>query len=161
MSGAPFEQLRAVVEPGWIDGNGHMNMGYYLVVFDQATDAWFDHIGLDEAHRRRAGVAAFTLEAHVNYLRELREGAPLRFTTQLLDCDEKRIHYFHRMYHAQEGFLAATNELISLHVSLLTRSAEPIDAQVRARLEAIRKEHARLALPEQAGSRIGIPRRSR
>ena len=75
------------------------------------------------------GVTTFTLEAHVTYQRELREGASLRFTTQLLGFDAKRIHYTHEMYHAAEGFLASTNELISIHVSQETRRitrTEPI-----------------------------------
>src|SRR5262249_19067402 len=114
---APFADFRTVVRPEWIDHNGHMNMGYYVVVFDLATDAWFGHIGLDEAHRIARHVTTFCLEAHVTYHREVREGDPLRFETRLLGWDAKRIHYFHEMYHAEHGYLAATNELMSLHVS--------------------------------------------
>src|SRR5690606_19581847 len=77
----------------------------------KATDAWLDQIGLSVSDRHRSGVTTFTLESHVCYLRELHEGAPLRFTTRLLGFDEKRIHYFHEMLHAEEGWLAATNEL--------------------------------------------------
>src|SRR5438046_4194755 len=81
---APFDGYRDVVRPEWIDHNGHMNMGYYLVVFDLATDAWFRHVGLGEAHREAQHVTTFCLEAHITYHREVREGDPLRFTTRLL-----------------------------------------------------------------------------
>ena len=118
-----FDAYRNVVQPEWIDSNDHFNMGYYVVVFDLATDAWLEHIGLGEEVKARLGATTFTLESHVNYLRELRSGDPLRFTTQLLDFDEKRVHYIHQMFHAGEGFLAATNELMSLHVSRETRRA--------------------------------------
>src|SRR5213076_1017148 len=97
---APLDRYRDCVRPEWIDHNGHMNMGYYLVVFDFATDEFFRAIGLDEAHRRASRVTTFCLEAHVTYHREVREGDPLRFTTLLLGHDAKRLHYIHQMYHA-------------------------------------------------------------
>ncbi len=50
---APFDAYRDEVRSEWIDHNQHMNMGYYLVVFDFATDAWFDFIGLTRAHRQQ------------------------------------------------------------------------------------------------------------
>ena len=34
----PLHLLDLAVEPAWIDYNGHMNMGYYLVAYDRATD---------------------------------------------------------------------------------------------------------------------------
>ena len=71
---APFDEFRDVVRPAWIDENHHLNMGYYVVVFDFATDAWLDHLGLDRAHKTSQGVTTFTLEAHINYLREVGEG---------------------------------------------------------------------------------------
>jgi acyl-CoA thioester hydrolase len=154
--GAPFDRYRDVVRPEWIDHNGHMNMGYYLVVFDFATDEFFRWVGLDEAHRRRHHVTTFCLEAHVTYHREVRGGDPLRFTTLLLGHDAKRLHYIHAMYHATEGYLASTNELMSLHVDLATRRGAPMHDSVRARLAAIQGEHDTHARPPQAGRRIGL-----
>jgi acyl-CoA thioester hydrolase len=155
-AGGLFDEYRNVVLPEWIDYNDHFNMGYYVVVFDLATDAWLDHIGLGEEHKRRAGVTTFTLEAHINYLRELRSGDPLRFTTQLLGFDEKRIHYIHQMFHDHEGFLAATNELMSLHVSEQTRRAAPMAAEVRAHLAEILEAHREIDPPAQVGRSIGL-----
>ena len=155
MTSTPFDEHRDVVRPEWIDDNGHLNMGYYMVAFDLATDTWLDHIGLDASERAR-GVTTFTLESHVNYLRELREAAPLRFTTRLLAYDQKRIHYFHEMHHATDGFLAATNELMSLHVNLATRRAAPMAADVLARLADVLSRHETLPVPPQVGRRIGL-----
>ena len=76
---APLDRYRDRVRPEWIDYNGHMNMGYYLVVFDFATDEFLDWVGLDEGHRRQHRVTTFCLEAHVTYHREVRSGDPLRF----------------------------------------------------------------------------------
>jgi acyl-CoA thioester hydrolase len=91
-----------VVRPQWIDHNQHMNMGYYLVVFDLATDEFLQWVGLDGAHRRARQVSTFCLEAHITYHREVRAGDPLRFTTRLLAYDPKRIHYFHELYAAHQ-----------------------------------------------------------
>ncbi len=156
MTSAPFDEHRDVVRPEWIDDNGHFNMGYYVVAFDLATDAWLDHIGLSASERAQSGATTFTLESHVNYLRELREAAPLRFTTRLLAFDQKRIHYFHEMFHATEGFLAATNELMSLHVKLATRRGAPMAPEVLARLADVLSLHETLPLPPQVGRRIGL-----
>ncbi len=153
---APFDRYRDVVRPEWIDGNEHMNVGYYLVVFDLATDEFFAWVGLGGEHRRVHRVTTFCLEAHVTYHREVRAGDPLRFTTQLLGHDEKRIHYLHAMYHATDGYLAATNELMSLHVSQATRRAAPMAPEILARLGAIQTAHDRLPRPAQAGRRIGL-----
>jgi acyl-CoA thioester hydrolase len=133
-----------------------MNMGYYLVVFDYATDAFLAWTGLDAEHRRRHDVTTFCLEAHVTYHREVRAGDPLRFTTVLLGHDAKRVHYLHSMYHATEGHLASTNELMSLHVHLPTRRGGPMAAEVLARLARIQAAHDALPRPPQAGRRIGL-----
>ena len=147
------------VRPEWIDNNGHMNMGYYVVVFDLATDEWMRRIGLDAAHRQAHGVTTFCLEAHVTYHREVREGDPLRFTTRLLAYDAKRIHYIHEMLHGDVGYLAATNELMSLHVSQATRRGAPMAPEILERLGAIQRAHDRLPRPPQVGRVMGLAAR--
>ncbi|MCH8097147.1 MAG: thioesterase family protein [Proteobacteria bacterium] len=153
---APFEAYRDRVREEWIDYNGHMNVGYYVVVFDYATDAWLDFIGLTSAYREKNRITTFTLEEHTIFLRELRAGAPLRFTTRLIGHDAKRIHYFHQMYHADEGFLASTNELMSLHVSQKTRRSAPMAPAIQDKLAAIQAAHDPLPPPPQLGRVIGL-----
>jgi acyl-CoA thioester hydrolase len=148
--------FRAVVEPAWIDRNGHFNAGYYVVVFDTALVPWFDSFGLTSEYRQRHGVTTFTAENHVAYLRELREGAPLAISAQLLDYDRKRIHSFFRMRHETEGFLAATCEVLSLFVDARARRVTAMPDEVASRLAAIQKEHAALVRPPQAGRRVSI-----
>ena len=156
MSPAPFDEYREVVRPEWIDENRHLNMGYYVVIFDRATDAWLDHVGLDGSFKDRQRVTTFTLESHVTYQREIGEGEKLRFTTQLIDFDPRRIHYFHRMYRGSDGELAATNELMSLHVSQDTRRAAPMASAILERLAELQDLHADLPPPAEAGRRIGL-----
>ncbi len=153
---APFDGFRCTVRPEWIDNNNHMNMGYYMVVFDEATDDWLLYVGLDRAHRIAHNITTFCVEGHITYDREVRVDAPLRFTTRLIDFDEKRIHYIHEMYHGEEGFLASTNELMSLHVSQETRRAAPMAPEILSRLAAIKTAHDQLAMPPQAGRRLGL-----
>ena len=153
---APFDAYRDVVRAEWIEHNQHMNVGYYLVVFDFATDEFFRWVGLGDAHRQAHGVTTFCLEAHVTYHREAREGDPLRFTTLLLGYDAKRLHYFHQMFHASQGYLIATNELMSLHVSGQTRRAAPMAPEILARLGRIKAAHQAIPRPAQIGRRLGL-----
>ncbi len=63
------------------------------------------------------------------------------------------------MYHAEEGFLAATNELMSLHVNLATRRGAPMAENVLARLADVLSLHETLPVPPQVGRRIGLDAR--
>ena len=155
---APLVIHRETVPPEWIDYNGHMNVAYYVLAFDHATDSLFDHIGLDEAYRARHKVSSFAMENHITYLRELHEGDPLRFEIQLLDLDEKRFHYINCMYHDTENFLAATAEWLSIHVDMEQRRATPMGEPMFGRMKAILEAHKDLPRPPQVGRVIGIRR---
>jgi acyl-CoA thioester hydrolase len=155
---APLALYSETVRPEWIDYNGHMNLAYYVLAFDHATDAFFDHIGLGADYLKRAGASTFALEAHITYEREMMVGAPMRFTTQLLGHDSKRLHYMHFMYHGEEDWLAATTELVSLHVDMTARRSAPMPDAVRQRLDAIAVGHDRLERPAQAGRVISLER---
>jgi acyl-CoA thioester hydrolase len=154
---APFDRHRAVVLPQWIDYNGHMNVAYYLLAFDQATDAFFDFLHLDAAHRAASGGSTFAGDIHLTYQREVTEGAPLRFTTQLLGYDDKRIRFFSRMYHAEEDFLAATMECLALYVDMSRRRVSRIPDDIAGRLAAVFAAHRGLPLPPEAGRVIAKP----
>lgn len=156
---APLDRHRGRVKAEWIDGNGHMNVGYYVVAFDQATDTLCEQLGVSWEYTRRDLGMIFVLEAHVTYDRELLPDAPFRVTTQMLDQDAKRLHCFHEMYHAEEGFLAATNELMILHVDFQTRRSAPWPEETRTRLAAMAAAHAKLPRPAKAGRVIGLRKR--
>jgi acyl-CoA thioester hydrolase len=147
------------VQPAWIDFNGHMNVAYYLLAFDHALDRVFDRLELGVEYVRGAHASFFVLEAHINYVGEVKEGDPMRFTFQLLDYDGKRVHYFLRMYHANEGYLAATLEQITVHVDMNTRRSAPMPARAEAHFADILARQRNLPRPEEAGRPIGIKRR--
>ena len=154
---APFVCPQRRVERAWIDYNGHMNMAYYNLVFDQALDRVFDELGIGAEYVRDCGGSCFTVEIHVSYAQELKLDDPIRVTFQLLDWDEKRLHFFGEMYHAQEGYLAATSEQLSLHVDMGTRKAGPFPADVQHRITAMMDAHRHLDIPAQVGHVMRIP----
>jgi acyl-CoA thioester hydrolase len=151
---------RARVLPEWIDYNGHLNMAYYVLMFDNATDRFFDLIDLGVDYVARSQHSAFVLETHVTYLREVSLDDPLRFTFQLIDADEKRLHYYFEMFHAEQGFLAATSEQIALHVNLDARRSSPFPGAMKQRLDIVLKAHAGLPKPDGAGRSIGLRARN-
>jgi acyl-CoA thioester hydrolase len=161
MENGPLQLHESIVRPEWIDYNRHMNVAFYVLAFDHATDAFLDHIGLDHDYKKAANCTTFVVDMNVSYLGEVLEGDPLRFTTQLIHSDEKRLHYFHRMYHAEKGYLAATNELMTVHISLESRRVAPMRNDIQDRIAAIRQRHALLPYPEQAGRLIGIRSKNR
>ena len=153
---APFVGLTTEVKPEWIDFNGHFNAGYYMVVFDDAVTDWMDFCGLTKTHRATHDVTTFSVEGHITYERELPEGAPIEIRTQLLGWDAKKIHSINFMHHGEEGWLAATNELMSLHISNQTRRSAAMATEVQERLAKIESAHAKLPMPAQAGRVMSV-----
>lgn len=144
------------VRPEWIDFNGHMNLAYYVLAFDHATDRFLHHIGLGEKYFRQHNRSVFVLETHVVYKQELKRGDSMRFTTQLLGFDAKRIHYIHHMYHAGEGFLAAANEIMGLHVDMAARKSAPMPGAAIAALAGLQAAHDLLPRPPEAGRQVRL-----
>ncbi len=156
---AALEIHRARVVPEWIDYNGHLNVGYYVVAFDKATDMLLDLFDIGEAHAARARQGCFVLETHVTYVEEVGLNDPLRFTAQMLDADDKRLHFFIEMHHGEEGYLAATSEQIAMLVDLEGRRSVPFPTLAARRIEALTAAHRALPRPLQVGSRIAIRRK--
>jgi carnitine 3-dehydrogenase len=152
---APLELYHAPVEPDWVDYNGHMTEAAFLTAFGWASDKLFRYVGIDEAYRA-AGHSLYTVETHINYLREVALGEPLMVTTQLLGVDEKRVHLFHSMHHGRSGVLLCTTEQMLLHVDMEAQSTVPIRPGPSAALAAIAAAHSELPRPAQAGRQMGI-----
>jgi acyl-CoA thioester hydrolase len=125
-----------LILPEWIDHNGHMNVAYYVLAFDEATDAAYEQWGIGLDYPSSSDCSVFTLGMNVDYRSELFKGDEVRIDTDLVDYDEKRIHYFHRMYNHQSGDLAATNECLCMNVDLDGRKARVFPGDVMARLGA-------------------------
>jgi acyl-CoA thioester hydrolase len=141
-----------------IDANGHMNVGYYGVLFDKALDLPWARLGISSERILADSMSTFALESHFTYQRELHEGDPLAFSFVLLDHDAKRAHYFMRMFHARERWLAATCEQLSICMDMQVRRSTQWPADCQARLGALSEAHRIRARPAEAGRIIGIRR---
>lgn len=135
------------VRPEWVDHYGHMNLAYYLVAFDMATDALWPSLNLGEGFRAR-GLGTFAVESWQGYVREVVLDTPLAAESAVLAFDPKRLLIGHRLHHAEEGWLSAENEVLFLCVDLATRRVAPWPEDVLARFAAAQSMQApkRLAL---------------
>jgi len=146
---APLPSHACTVAPDWVDYNRHMTESAYLYAFGWASDAFFRYIGIDEDYRD-AGHSYYTVESHLVYRREVGEGEPLRFTTQLLGHDRTRLHLFHTMWHARSGDLLCTNEQVLVHVDTARGRSVDLPPLPLAALHAIGAVHDTLPTPERA-----------
>ncbi len=128
-----------------------MNVGYYHVVFDLAAEPFFEFLGFTAELRSQHDLTTFALEAHLNFLREVKEGDPLRFEARLIDYDAKRVHFYQEMFHATGGYLAASFESLSVCVSQTGRRTAPMPEALQGRLSQIKAAHAALPRPWQIG----------
>jgi carnitine 3-dehydrogenase len=142
------------VRAEWVDYNGHMSDFLYGYVFGDAMDGLYRSVGIDDA-ARRSGRMFYTVESHVRHLGEAKSGEDLYATTQILDLDAKRLHVFHRLYRRRDDALIATGEQMHLHVDTTQPKAVPMDAGLRAKLEALRQAHAKLGVPPEARKPVG------
>ena len=149
------------IEEDWIDYNGHLNMAYYNVLFDQASDETFAKLGMGPDYARARRLTTYTAEIHLCYVRELHLEDKVRGTYQLLDHDEKRLHSYQELRHAEDGWLAATCETLTLHIDMSGPKVTPFPADVLGRIETMYAMHKSLPQPEQAGRSIAIRHRKR
>ncbi len=152
---APFADFAGEVRPEWIDSNDHMNLAYYVVLFDQATDAIYEAMGIGQAYRP-TGHGTFAAESHTVYANELLLGDRVGVTTRIIGLDNKRLHLAHEMHRIADGALAAAQEILFLHVDLRARKVVPWLADVYPRLQLAAAAHAALAKPDWVGRRIEL-----
>jgi acyl-CoA thioester hydrolase len=151
-----IEVMRGCVKPEWIDINDHMNVAYYLLAFDQAVDAMWQRFGLTDEYIRTHSSSTIAVESHVTWQREIVEGAGYVVTSQVLAFDDKRIHQFQRMYHADDGFLAATCEWMNLHFDTGLRKVAPWPEKIRARIAEFADNQGQDPWPVEAGKRMQV-----
>jgi acyl-CoA thioester hydrolase len=150
-----FESGPFLVRPAWIDSNGHLNLAYYILLFDEATDALWGSLGLGDAFRA-TGFGTFAVETHTLYRAELMEGETVAVRSIVLGADSKRLHVAHEMRRLRDGVVSAQQELLYLCVNLATRRAAAWPGEMRTRLlDRVG------AAPEWVGRRIAMPAASR
>ena len=150
-------QFEGVVLPEWIDANGHLNLAYYVVLFDQATDLLYDALGVGQAYREATGNSTFTAETHTLYEREVRVGERVRVVPYLLGADTKRLHYFHEMFHCEHGRRVAAQELMALHIDMSVRRVAAFPADLSQKISDAVRACGDRPVPEGTGRRIAMP----
>jgi acyl-CoA thioester hydrolase len=128
--------LEAAVEPRFIDSMGHMNVSWYVHLFDRATWAFFATVGIDAAYRERANAGMFAVEQHIRYLSELREGEPLAVHARLIALSAKSLRLRLAMIDTSRRQLSAAAEVVGVHIDMGSRRASPFPDEIAARLRA-------------------------
>jgi acyl-CoA thioester hydrolase len=155
----PFLSSVMAIEPQWIDYNGHLNMAYYNVLFDRAIDQLWLKLGIGPDYMKVRNNSTFTAECHVRYVREIHLGDPAQVAIWLVAADDKRLHTFEELRHADGGWVSATSENMTLHMDMDARKVAPFPADISARIQALAEVHRAAPRPDGLGRRIGMPAR--
>ena len=148
---------RTRVLPEWVDYNGHLRDAFYLLIFSYATDALMERIGLDADARGQSGHSLFTLEAHINYLHEVKLDTEVWVQTQIIGFDKKRLHLYHSLH--REGFdeaLAASEQML-LHVDLAGPKSAPFGEHSVTLLSNLVGEQRDMQAPQFVGRVLRLP----
>lgn len=147
----------APVIADWVDYNGHLRDGFYMVLFSYGVDGLMDQIGLDAAGRKATGHSIFTLEAHIHFLHEVKLGAQVQIYCQLLAHDAKRMHVGLALQRKGDDTVMAYSEQMLLSVAMDGPRASPFVPGVAARVQMLATAHRSLPRPPYVGHVIGLP----
>lgn len=128
------------VEAQHLDFLGHMNVMWYTHIFDLATWGFYEGFGFGrEYHQGERG--SFALEMYTRYLAEVRLGEGFRIYTRAIGRSKKLFHFIHFMVREQDGELAATSEMLGIHIDMRTRRSNEIPAELGAAWDRLIAEH--------------------
>ena len=111
----------------YTDYNGHLNVAYYVRIFDIAADVMLDNFKMGGESAKQNNKTTFVAEMHTIYKQEVRLGEEVETHLTYLNHDKKRIQYRLSMFHKEKKYLAATNEVLSLYVDLSKRKVVEFD----------------------------------
>src|SRR4051812_37257796 len=129
--------VEAQVEPRFLDAMGHMNVAWYVHLFDRGIWTFFGRHGLDEQFLHGAQRGMFALEENLRYLSELREAEPLEVYTGVLEVKPKTLRLLQYMVDRQQQKVAAVREVVAAHIDLATRRTAAFSSEVLAELQAL------------------------
>ena len=111
----------------YTDYNNHLNVAYYVRIFDIAADVMLDNFKMGGESAKKDKRTTFVAEMHTNYYQEVKLGEEVETHLTYIDHDKKRIQYKLSMFHKEKKYLAATNEVLSLYVDLSQRRVTEFD----------------------------------
>ncbi len=155
LSTLPVTNQKTIPEE-YIDIMGHMNVMWYIHIFDYGTRHLFDIFGFGEDYVRQTGMGSFALESHIRYLGEVRMGESVTVHSRLLDRSEKTLHFFHFMTRDHDGTLAATLEVLGAHTDLTKRKITPFPLEISHRLDQVLAAHQSIPWETPVCGFIGV-----
>jgi acyl-CoA thioester hydrolase len=132
LTGLPSYHRQTIPED-YLDKMGHMNVRYYMAVFDKATWCMFAEYGMDESYFRTTENGVFALKQFIQYLAEVRQGETVAVYTRILGLTDKRIHLMHFMANQDTSGLAAIIESLITHANLKVRKAAPLPSEIASK----------------------------
>jgi acyl-CoA thioester hydrolase len=158
LQGELYRSAPITMEKEWIDYNGHLNMAYYNVVFDRGGDEFLAELGFGPKYAAERKLTIYTAEVHICYVQEIHLDHIVTVTSQLIDFDAKRLHTYNEIVH-KDGWVAATAEVMSLHVDMNGPKVVPFPDDILPTLEFYKQTHSKLPIPARVGRSIGIKRK--
>jgi acyl-CoA thioester hydrolase len=147
---------RAVIPPAYEDRNGHMNMRWYLALFDEAGDAMYPALGLTDNYFAISGMGGFDLEHHIWYPAEVRTGDRVAIRVRILARSSKLMHYLMFMENETRGVLSSMFECVHAHADLRARCTAPFPAEAAARIDAFIATHSALSWTAPISGAMGL-----
>ena len=105
----------------WTDYNNHMNLSYYILVFDMGAEIILSKFKMGEHSAKTTKRSTMVVETHTTYNNEVKEGDEVNISISHFDHDKKRLHYKLEMYDKQKNLLSATTEVLALYIDLNQR----------------------------------------
>lgn len=131
----PFH-LRVTVPADYLDMFGHMNIQFYFKIFSDGVFNMCADLEMDEAFFLREKRGMYALEQHIKYMAEVREGETVATYSRIFGRNEKRVHFMHFMVNETRQNLAATLEVMALHVDRETKRAATFPEAIAALTDA-------------------------
>jgi len=148
------------IQPEWLDYNDHMNVAYYLLIFDQAEEGLFESLNLGESSAKNRGMSWMVLENHITYDGELGLGKEVEVRMRMLDFDHKRLHLYLEMHTlGEDSCLASTLEQMVICADLKQRKSANFPEDVVAKIQDLAGTQSELLLPKNIGRTIAIRRK--
>jgi len=105
----------------WTDYNGHMNLAFYILVFDKGAEKILSKFKMGEQSAKTTKKSTMAVESHTTYNNEVKENEEVNVHLSYFDHDKKRLHYKLEMYEKNKNILSATTEVLSLYIDLNNR----------------------------------------
>ena len=118
-----------IIKKEWTDYNKHMNMAYYVLVFDQVWEILLEKFKMGENSAKTSNMSTMVVETHTTYNSEVKEGNEVEINLTFFDHDKKRLHYKMEMIEKSSKKLSATLEMLSLYIDLNKRKVSEFEDQ--------------------------------